>query len=154
MITNETSLFKTIPLSLARGFFGFAISGLDSLEEAKEAEIKNEMYQLKQAVVNKYTSYEKNDGDISLIGSLAKNNWSTSSECIEKIRPTLDFSDLDSDEQEKKLERISGDIARDYDEFVMIVNSGDMTRLGIDKVSGATYIVNYYTGSVYGPIDE
>lgn len=36
LVLSQNEQFKTIPLSLARGFFGFAISGLDSLEENLE----------------------------------------------------------------------------------------------------------------------
>ena len=132
----------------------FVSTSLESLEEAKKAERKTEIYQLHLAVMDRYTMYEKNQGNISLIGTLAKSKWTTASECLNEILSTVDFSELESGEKAKKIEKITNEIARDYDEYVMLVNSGDVTRLGVDKVSGATYIVDYYTGSVYGPIEE
>lgn len=132
----------------------FLSTGMESLEESKKAEKENEIHQIKLAVVDRYTSYEKNDGSVSLIGTSAKNKWATSSECVNSIIPTLDFSSLSSDDKESKINRITSDITRDYDEFVMLINSGDMARLGVDKASDSLYVVDYYTGSVYGPIEE
>lgn len=131
----------------------FIATGLDSLKEAKNTEIKNEIYQLKQAVVNRYTSYEKNDGDIALFGTLAENHDDIDSfeDCMAKIKATL--SSDEDDNLEKKFERISGEIARDYKKFVMVVDSEDRVKLGMENSSDNVYIVNYYTGSVYGPIE-
>ena len=130
----------------------FIAAGLNSLEEAKEAEIQNEIYQLKQAVVNRYTSYEKNEGDIALIGTLAKNNW-TVSECVDKIIPTLVLDTETQEEKENKINKITNEITRDYDKYVMLLDSADRTTLGLENASDNIYLVNYYMGSVYGPIE-
>lgn len=131
----------------------FISVGLDSLNEAKETEIKNEMYQLKQAVINKYTSYEKNDGKIALVGTSALSKWGNKNECIEKVIATLQYEDESMDEIERRKARVSGEIARDYDEFVMLIDSDARVKLGLENSSDNVYIVNYYTGSVYGPIE-
>lgn len=133
----------------------FISTGLDALKESKNSEVKNEIYQLKQAVVNKYTSYEKNNGNVILVGTLAKNKWTNYSECITEIYKTLEFDKETEAEKEAKRAKISGDIARDYDTFVKLIYSGDMAKLGLESFSDENvYIVDYYTGSVYGPISE
>lgn len=132
----------------------FMATGLDSLKEAKNSEIKNEIYQLKQAVVNRYTSYEKNDGNIALIGTLAKNEWSNFEDCLERVIASLTYDNETIEERTSGEARIKKEISRDYNKFVMIVNSGDRLRLGLENSSDNVYIVNYYTGAVYGPIKD
>ena len=118
--------------------------------------MKNEMYNLKQAVVTRFTSYQKNDGNVTLIGTYAKSKWSDPNECIDKVIPTLEYDDTDtSGDKIAKVERVSNSIKADYDEYVMIIKSEDMKKLGLDSVSEKNvYIVDYYMGAVYGPIEE
>lgn len=134
----------------------FVSTGLSSLNEVKDSEIKNEMYNLKQAVVNRFTSYQKNDGNVTLIGTYAKSVWPDSDECIDKVIPTLEYDDTDTSEDKiAKAEKVSNSIKADYDEYVMIVKSGDMEKLGLDSVSEKNvYVVDYLMGAVYGPIEE
>ena len=132
----------------------FIATGLDSLNEAKNTEKKNEIYLLKEAVINRYTSYEKNNGNVILVGTLAKNKYPSLTDCIDKIIPTLSLDNATPEEKNDKINKISNEITRDYDKFVMIVDSGDRIKLGLENSSDYIYIVNYYTGSIYGPIEE
>ena len=134
----------------------FISTGLNSLDEVKNSEVKNEMYNLKQAVVTRFTSYQKNDGNVTLIGTYAKSKWSDPNDCIDKVIPTLEYDDTDtSDDKIAKAERVSNSIKADYDEYVMIIKSEDMKKLGLDSVyEKNVYIVDYYMGAVYGPIEE
>lgn len=134
----------------------FVSTGLNSLNEAKDSEVKNEIYNLKQAVVTKFTSYQKNDENVTLIGTYAKSKWPDSSDCIDKVIPTLEYDEEDTpDDKIAKAERVSNSIKADYDEYVMIIKSEDMKKLGLDSVSEKNvYIVDYYMGAVYGPIEE
>lgn len=132
----------------------FIATGLDSLNEAKNAEVKNEIYQLKQAVVNRYTSYEKNNGNIALHGTLARNRWTDSEDCLEEVIASLTYENETVEEKASVEARIRNEIARDYDKFVMLVDSGDRINLGLENSSDNVYVVNYYTGAVYGPIEE
>lgn len=130
----------------------FVATGIDSLNESKKAEIQNEIYQLKQAVVNRYASYEKNDGNISLIGTSATAKWAEADMCVNDVISTLTFEDETEDEKQLKIGRIANEITRDYDKFVKLVDSDDRISLGLENTSNNLYLVNYYTGSVYGPI--
>lgn len=134
----------------------FISTGLSSLNEVKDSEIKNEMYNLKQAVVTRFTSYQKNDGNVTLIGTYAKSKWPDSNDCIDKVIPTLEYDEEDTaDDKIAKAEKVSNSIKADYDEYVMIIKSEDMKKLGLDSVSDKNvYIVDYYLGAVYGPIEE
>lgn len=125
----------------------FVASGLESLNEAKITKAENEIKMLKEAVVNRYTSYVKNQNGIALYGTPVKDKMS-SSECVERILDTLN-----NDEKIKKETKITKEIERDYAKFVMLVASGDMARLGLENYDvDNVYIVNYNTSSVYGPI--
>lgn len=132
----------------------FMATTLDSLNETENTGRKNEIYQLKEAVINRYTSYEKNNGNVILVGTLAKNKYPSPTDCVDKITPTLSFDSATQEEKNNKINKISNEITRDYDSFVMIVDSGDRIKLGLENSSDYIYIVNYYTGSVYGPIEE
>ena len=134
----------------------FMATGTESLEEAKKSEIANEIHQLKLAIVDKFTSYQKNDGNVFLIGELAKNKWPNSDDCVDKVIEVLIFDEDDTfEEKTLKTNRVSIEIARDYDKYVKIIYSGDMESLGLQKYSkDNAYIVNYNTGGVYGPISE
>ena len=134
----------------------FMASGLDSLNEAKNTEIKNEIYQLSQAVSNRYTSYEKNDGNIVLHGTLAKNvsDFDDVDKCMDKITSALKFDEDETQEDRQgKINRINSEITRDYEKFVMVIDANDRVKLGMENSTDNIYIVDYFTGSVYGPIE-
>lgn len=132
----------------------FASNGLDSIFEAKNSKNANEIAQLKTAVTNRFNSYLKNEDTVMLIGQPAKNTYSTN-ECINKIISSLDFEKTSQEEKDAEVSKITNNISRDFSEYVMIIGSGDMAKLGLENYSKTNrYIVNYYTGAVYGPISD
>lgn len=153
-ITLVTLIITIIALIILTSVF--MATGTDSLEEAKQSEIKNEMQQLKQAVISKFTSYQKNDGNVFLNGESAKNKWGDPEVCVDKIIESLIFEeDTTFEEKNAKIQKITKEVIRDYDTFVRVIYSGDKVDLGIDNyATDYVYIVNYNTGAVYGPISE
>lgn len=132
----------------------FVSSGLDSVFEAKNSKNSNEIAQLKTAVVNRFNSYLKNEDTVTLIGRLAKNTYTTE-ECVNKIISTLDFEKSTQEQKNLETSRITSNITRDFEDYVMIIESGDMSKLGLENYSKTNrYIVDYYTGAVYGPISD
>ncbi len=132
----------------------FASNGLDSVFEAKNSKNANEIAQLKTAVANRFNSYLKNEDTVSLIGKPVKSTY-TSDECVNKIISTLDFEKASQEEKTAEITKITNNISRDFNEYIMIIESGDMARLGLENYSKTNrYIVNYYTGAVYGPISD
>ena len=126
----------------------FVVTGMNSLDESKEAQIEREIHSLKQAINVRYTEYEKNDGSVLLFGTLAKKTMNEA-ECIAKIEKTLS-----DEEKTKDLEKISGDLTENFDEYVMIIKKSDKKNLGLENYSADTnYIVDYRSGRVFGPID-
>lgn len=133
----------------------FIATGIDALNESKNSEIANEIYQIEQAIAEKYVSYMKNDGNIALTGSAPSSKWTTMDECVDAVLLTLDFEDVSFEDKTMKVQKINNDFTRDYDKFVKILYSGDMAKLGLENFSDDNvYVVNYYTGSVYGPIND
>lgn len=134
----------------------FIATGIDALNESKKAEIENEIYQLKQAISARYTSYIKNDGDISLLGDSPNNKWVNADECINTVISVLRFEDdLSPEDEEAKKQKVRDEILRDYNTYVKIIDSGDKLKLGLENYSDdKVYVVDYFTGSVYGPINE
>lgn len=135
----------------------FVSSGLDSIFEAKGSKNANEIAQLKSAVADRFNSYLKNEDTVALVGKLAKNteSYNTVDECVNKIISTLDFEKATDEEKNAEKNRISNNISRDYEKYVMIIESGDMAQLGLENYSKTNrYIVDYYTGAVYGPISD
>ena len=58
------------------------------------------------------------------------------------------------EEKTKDLEKISGDLTENFDEYVMIIKKSDKKNLGLENYSADTnYIVDYRSGRVFGPID-
>ncbi len=132
----------------------FLSTGLDSIFEAKGSKNANEIAQLKSAISDRFNSYLKNEDTVALTGKLAKNTYTTD-ECINKIISTLDFEKATDEEKETQKNKISNNISRDYEKYVMIIESGDMAQLGLENYSKTNrYIVDYYTGMVYGPIAD
>lgn len=132
----------------------FLSTGLDSIFEAKNSKNANEIAQLKSAVSDRFNSHLKNEDTVTLVGKLAKNTY-TSDECISKIISTLDFEKSTDEEKNTEKNKISNNISRDYEKYVMIIEAGDMAQLGLENYSKTNrYIVDYYTGMVYGPIAD
>ena len=134
----------------------FIATGTESLEESKKSAITNEIHQIKEAIVNKYVSYQKNDGNVYLNGVLAKSKWPNSGDCIDLIVDLITYQEgATFEEKAMKISKISAEIGRDYDKYVKIIHSGDMASLGLENyATDSVYIVNYKTGGVYGPISE
>lgn len=132
----------------------FASNGLDSVFEAKNSKNANEIAQLKTAVTNRFNSYLKNEDTVALIGKPVKGTYS-SGECVNRIISSLDFEKASQEEKNAEINKITNNISRDFNEYVMIIESGDMAKLGLENYSKTNrYIVNYYTGAVYGPISD
>lgn len=131
----------------------FIATGLDSLNETKKGKVINETYQIKEAISDEYTNFLKNLDTATLIGTLAKTKWSNPDDCINKIKASLNDEDFENAEDRSKKEtKIEDDIKRDYDQYVMIIDSKDKQKLGLENYSeDMIYIVNYNTNSVYGP---
>ncbi len=131
----------------------FVATGLDALNEAKKSKTENEIAQIKKAIQNEYVDYLRNENQFNLTGSLAKNKWSNSNDCINVIISSLDIDD--TEEKNLKIEKIKKEIPRDYNKFVKIIESGDMLKLGLENFSDDnSYIVNYNTNEVYGPLNK
>lgn len=132
----------------------FVSSGLDSIFEAKSSKNANEIAQLKNAIADRFNSYLKNEDTVTLIGTPAKTKYSTE-QCVNKIISSLDYEKVTQEEKNADVSKITNNIERDFDTYVMIISSGDMAKLGLENYSKVNnYIVDYYTGMVYGPISD
>ena len=131
----------------------FMANGLNSITQTKEGKIKYEKSQIKEAIADEYTNFIKNSDTATLIGTSAKSKWENSEDCISKIKSSLSDEDYENAEERAKAEsKIESDIKRDYEKYVMIIDSTDKQKLGLENFSeNYIYIVNYNTNSVYGP---
>lgn len=130
----------------------FIATSLKALNETRDTEIQNEIGVLEQAISERFLSYENSNGSSTLIGS--NPIWATPEECAEVICQTIDFSNIAPDDVIAKKTRIAKEIARDYDLYVKMIGSGDAALLGIEQFSkDDTFVVDYYTARVYGPIE-
>ena len=124
----------------------FMASGLDSIDQSKEGKIKYEKSQIKEAIADEYTNYIKNSDRTTLTGTLAKTKWENSEDCINKIKASLSDDDYENADEKAKVEsKIENDIKRDYEQYVMIINSADKQKLGLENFSNDyVFIVNYF----------
>ncbi|MBQ9313414.1 MAG: type II secretion system protein [Clostridia bacterium] len=135
----------------------FIATSLRALNEAKNTEIQSEIRALEDAISERYTSYVKNNKSVnsSLIGASPTSKWSSESDCIEAVLNTIDYSKLSEEDKENRINKISGDIARDYKEYVKVISKREANSLGIQQFSqDNVYVVDYYTTTAYGPIKE
>lgn len=131
----------------------FVSAGLDTLEESKVARINNEIGELKRAIATKYTLYNESNGEILLPGTPASTKWANPADCAEVAISTIDFLEYTATEQQLKSNIVRNEISRDYEFFVKVVSSKDAEDLGAENITSENkYIINYNTGSVYGPI--
>ena len=125
----------------------FVATSLDALNETEKSEIQSEMHALEQAVSERYTSYIKNgeSSRVELVGLTPI--WPTASECVGAIKVAMKYEDSD------RINRVSGEISRDYEKYVKIIDANEAKKLGIDNLNkDYQYVVDYYTSAVYGPI--
>lgn len=129
----------------------FVATGLNALNEVQNSKNQTEIHAIEEAISARFTSYLKNDKNVSLVGS--EPIWSSASECVEKIYQSVDFSGLSSGDIELKKTKIRNDITRDYHDYVRMIASGDARILDIEPFSDkSVYVVDYYTSTAYGPI--
>lgn len=132
----------------------YITTSLNALDETRDAEITSEMHSLEEAILVRYTSYIKNDKNISLIGSPPSSRWSNSGDCYNEIINYVSYDGLSTEEASQKRAKILSDIDRDYDEYVKIITYSDAIRLGLNTfLQDSIYLVDYYTTSVYGPLE-
>ncbi len=99
--------------------------GTNGIDSTKSAKIASEKKALETAIIVRFGDYALND-EIELFG---------------KEITVSDLSEFDDANEE--------DI-----EFMRKVGTYEIQRLGIKNPTGATYIVDYYNGDVFGPIEE
>ena len=152
-ITLVTLIFMVIILLILASIF--IAASLKALDETKKTEDQVEIHALEEAILERYASYVTNDKNVNvtLVGTSPSTKWASSTECVEAIVKTIDFSKVSSGDQESKKAKISREIIRDYDTYVKLISKSEAKNLGVEQFTeGKVYVVNYYTGSVYGPV--
>lgn len=109
-------------------------SGINMTDKTK---IQTEMQELETAIVNRFSNYLLNEDAFPLIGDSI-----TVTEAINMIRN----SNLSYD-----TEKLNAMLTEDI-EYVRKLNDTQVKKLGIQNITGSTYIVDYKNARVYGPI--
>lgn len=114
-------------------------NGMDSIEEANDTRLSVEISELKKAVADRMIEIEKNPS-VGMPGQ-------TVDDIVEYVHY------IDSMEMSEVQEFIRG-VEPDNEDYFRIVDSVSAAALGVSSVQkGHYFIVDYYTGKVYGTID-
>lgn len=126
------------------------VVGNDGRETAEHAKYENEKKLIQEAMQSRYATYMRNPNAGSLEGTILENTLTEIVTQLEEMeRNTLDSNEV-RDEITSFLDKNSL-----HPECSRIINYNDMLSLGITNVTSTTnysYIANYYTLDVIGPI--
>jgi len=154
-ITLITLIYMIIIILILTSIF--IATSLNSLEEARNSEIENELHVLEQAINERFVSYIKNDKslNVQLTGNSPSANGLSETDCVNIAIECTDYTDYSTEDIAKKKQKISDDISRDYDDYVKIISKSEAKALGIEPFSEENiYMVDYYTAKAYGPINK
>ena len=153
-ITLISLIFTIIVLLVLTSIF--IATSLNALNEAESSEIQAEIHALEEATLERYTSYLKNNqsSNVVLVGISPTTRWSSAEECVTEILTLVDFSKMTSTQDKTdKINKITADITRDYDEYVKLISQSEALRLGVTQFSeDNVYVVDYFNSTVYGPL--
>ncbi|MBQ9267643.1 MAG: type II secretion system protein [Clostridia bacterium] len=117
------TLIVTIIVMIILAAIGIRV-GTESIDTTAEARITNEKKEIETVALERGANYLVNDSAYPLVGS----------EVL--LSEIADISELDSN---------------DID-YIRKVNRADLQSLGVKNTTGNSYIVDYLTGIVYGPV--
>lgn len=143
------TLIVTIVVMLILASIVF-IAGDDSMETADRAKIGNEKKSLQEAMQSRFAGYMRNSDTYPLEGATVDSDVDVIVEYLKDIgREYADANDVKS-EINAFLTKNTG-----YEEYNRIINYSDMMALEMTNISYTadySYIVNYYSLDVVGPI--
>lgn len=115
--------------------------GTTGIDTAQNTKIRTEMRELEKAVTKRFSNNAINEDAYPLLGKKV-----TVEEIMELIEKDINYN---SENVNYKEETISRDI-----DYIRKLSSSNVGSLGIKNTTGYSYIVNYISGKIYGPIGE
>lgn len=118
--------------------------GIMGINITQKARIATEKKDISTVAVKRFGQYTRNENLYPLLGDNI-----TQTEAITKIYKEKLKQDINAS-REEVVDMVERDI-----KYIRIVNNVHAKELGVEEVSeGNIYIVNYYTGDVFGPINS
>ncbi len=111
--------------------------GNQGFETTEKAKIANEIREVETAAVKRFSDYAISETAAPLLGEKLELE-----DAITLICTYTDFTDVDV--REIITENIS---------YVRKINSSNINELGVKNATGKLYVVDYYSGKVYGPVE-
>lgn len=111
--------------------------GEQGFETTDKAKIANEIREVETAVVKRFSDYAISESAAPLLGEKLELE-----DAISLICTYTDFTDAD----------VRAIITENI-YYVRKVDSSNINELGIKNATGNLYVVDYYSGKVYGPVE-